>query len=426
MLVVSANWGVTDGSLGGDGVETAAAWCRDVFRAALRTGFRHDGRYRPIDGIDIVLAGDTCDSLTSATWTTAARPWHGGRRATDLHRRVAGAAVRRARPLLAGLARWARRGVAVPEADRRGRPILASRVRVPVRIVLLTGDRDPWLEEATEAAARFGCRVGRWWSEAAVEIGHGAERDPLWSTEERPAATGRAPTIGETLGVDRGVGVAMRLTALGCSPSRIAALVSPLAAVGPLEMPRVLLEWLAGMGDGISRRRILDAWRHAVSAWRQAAERQRPVSALDGCPLDALASVLMAEESAEAFERAVATGLWARLEPIFPGAAADAAHSDRVVVLGHHPALADPEGGVAASPIIGLGNTVRPGRPARLATGHRPGIAGAGAAPIRGPRTIVGRRGPDDRVQWEALSTGELGPPTLGWMVRRPRHVDAA
>lgn len=425
MLVVSANWGVTDGSLGGDGVEAAAAWRRDIFRAALRSGFRHDGRYRPVDGIDIVLAGDTCDSLTSATWTTATRPWH-GRRGIDLHRRVAGAAMRRARPLFAGLARWARRGVAVPAADRRGRPILASRVPVPVRIVLLTGDRDPWLGEATEAAARFGCRVGRWWAEAAVEIGHGAERDPLWSTEEHLTATGRAPTIGETLVVDLVVGFAMRLTALGCSPARVAAVVSSLAAVGPLEMPHVLIEWLAGAVDGTSRHRVVDAWRHAVSAWRRAAEMHRPVSSLDGCPLDALASVLVAEESDEALERAVATGLWDRLEPSGPGTAADAAHSDRVVVLGHHPALADPEGGVADGPIIGLGNTVRPGRAVRLATARQPGSAGAGAMVTRGPRTVVGRRGPDGRLHWEALSTADHGTSTLGWMMRRPRHVDAA
>ena len=62
MLVVTANWGFTDGTLAAVPPRAAAAeFRREVRRATVRAGFRRDGRYEPVDGVDVVLAGDTCD-----------------------------------------------------------------------------------------------------------------------------------------------------------------------------------------------------------------------------------------------------------------------------------------------------------------------------------------------------------------------------
>ena len=36
-----------------------------IQRSALRAGFRHDGRYKPLERLDIVFAGDTFDLYAS-------------------------------------------------------------------------------------------------------------------------------------------------------------------------------------------------------------------------------------------------------------------------------------------------------------------------------------------------------------------------
>ena len=124
MLVVTANWGFSDGTLVASPCRrrAARAWLRRVRLATIRSGFGRDGIYRPPAGLDIVLAGDTLDGLASAVWRGRERPWHGGVRSGDLQRAVLQRCARRACVLLAGLAALVRRGLPAPAADRRGRP----------------------------------------------------------------------------------------------------------------------------------------------------------------------------------------------------------------------------------------------------------------------------------------------------------------
>ena len=88
MLVVTANWAFSDGSLfAAPGRRRAArAWLRRVRLATIRSGFGRDGVYRPPAGLDIVLAGDTLDCLVSAAWSGRQRPWHTGNRAEAARR----------------------------------------------------------------------------------------------------------------------------------------------------------------------------------------------------------------------------------------------------------------------------------------------------------------------------------------------------
>ena len=81
MLVVTSNWCVSDGTLSaGPPRRLIDRFRAEVRKASLRGGFRCDGSNRPVDAIDVVLAGDTFDWLISREWTGDVRPWDVGRR----------------------------------------------------------------------------------------------------------------------------------------------------------------------------------------------------------------------------------------------------------------------------------------------------------------------------------------------------------
>lgn len=387
MLVISANWAVTDGTLGGRTVD-ARPWLERVRRAVLRGGVGGDGRYRPVDAVDLVLAGDTFDWLSSAAWTGGDRPWHPGQRLRDLQARVRWASARRARGLLAGLARWTRRGLDVPAADRVGRPRPGTTVPVPVRVTFLAGDREDGLEEMAADLARLGCHVGQTWANELVDVRHGAELDPLHGV---PPAAGlaaeRPPTIQESLLVDLVACFAVRLSGAGYEPTVVGPLAAALAAVGPLEMPAVL----AGIaGDRAPprpapRTTILDHWRRAVDAWHRAALLAQPDCGLACCPIDALAAALAPSSRSHRPATDDLEVLIAR-PPFVPSGRTSPRSS---VVLGHPPAVIDPLGTVTGGPVVCLGgarvrsSSVVAGSPDRA-------VAGRGL-PVAAAATIVGR-----------------------------------
>ena len=122
MLAITANWGIGDGSLVDSRAGRAAVWLDAIRRAVVRAGWGRDGRYRPVDHVTLVFAGDTFDWLLSERWAGKDRPWHGGARAEEARAQVFEATVRAARPLLRTVAGWARRGLPVAAATPRGRP----------------------------------------------------------------------------------------------------------------------------------------------------------------------------------------------------------------------------------------------------------------------------------------------------------------
>jgi len=312
MLVVTANWSWTDGTLVPNRAGRGSAWLRDVHRAVLRAGFRRDGRYRPIEALDIVFAGDTFDALLSRRWTDRLRPWHGGPQAAAMRDQTLVEAARRARRLLAGLARWARDGMALPLADRRGRPLPQATTRAAVRVTLLTGDRDRWLTHAADVAARHRCRVGHVWADDGNIIRHGAEFDPCWCDVEAvagsPAGVGddalsadwlgatrpRPPFLGESVVVDLVARFAAGTLDHGPAIPSVSRLIGRLASAAPLAIPATFANWLTDRHEGAAlaagqRQRIESEWRRAVAAWHREARRVPPSCGIEACPIDWLA-----------------------------------------------------------------------------------------------------------------------------------------
>ena len=275
MLVVTSNWCVSDGTLSA-GIPRGFVerFRAEVRRSSLRCGFRRDGSYRPIDAVDVVLAGDTFDWLVSREWTGDVRPWDGGRRAGAALQRVATESLRRGNRLLAMLVAWMRRGIEVPVADRRGRPQAAVSRPVPVRVAVLCGDRDRWLEQVISGSLPVapGLVVGTTWSDGDVTVRHGAELDPL------SAANGREPTLGDSLAIDLIGRFGVSLHDIATLRPLAAGLLRCLAGGCPIDAPRRLAGWLEAHDRGATlseatRQEAADAWHRAVAHWHRAARR---------------------------------------------------------------------------------------------------------------------------------------------------------
>ena len=195
MLVVTSNWALGDGTL----VPAAAAWhgmlSAAIHRAVLRAGVRGDGSYRPIDRLDLVLAGDTFDWLSSSEWQSELKPWHGTAAAREAAARVARRSIQSARRLLGPVIHWARQGLPVPAATR-GRPG-RMQVNIPVRVTLLAGDRDAAVDDYVgRRHDRQPVTVGSRWDDGRVTVRHGHDLDPAC----RPAG---GPSTGRTATPDR-------------------------------------------------------------------------------------------------------------------------------------------------------------------------------------------------------------------------------
>lgn len=284
MLVVTANWAIPDGSLSAPPPRRHfRQFITDTCRAAVRAGFRSDGRYCPIDRVVLVLAGDTFDGLVSERWLGEARPWERRREAAARHAEVFHAAWRHARRPLAAVARLARRGIAVPSAGRHGRPVPSACVNVPVHAVMLAGDRDAALEGLARGgpSERLGIGVGNAWDDGAVLVVHGDAADPL-------AAGDTGPAILESLAVDllaRFAAVLVARPAFGDGGRR---LVRALSGCHALEMPRHLRTGLlTTTHDSADTAWVIDAWRRTVDRWER--EARRHDCAADHGVVDAIA-----------------------------------------------------------------------------------------------------------------------------------------
>lgn len=283
MLVVTANWAIPDGSVSAPPPRRAIQQLlADTCRAAARAGFRHDGRYRPIGRVVLVLAGDTFDGLVSDRWLGPVRPWERRREATTVHAEVFRAAWEHARRPLAAVMRLARRGVAVPSAGRHGRPVPTATVAVPLQVVMLAGDRDAAVERLAHGlpAGRLGIGVGNAWDGDVVHVVHGAASDPL-------AARDTGPSLLESLAVDLLARFGAALRARPAPGDGARWLVRGLADGGPLDMPLRLRAALPATGDAAARVWIVDAWRRSVDRWAREA-RRRGCAADDGT-VDAVA-----------------------------------------------------------------------------------------------------------------------------------------
>jgi hypothetical protein len=271
------------------------AFFRELRRAAWRAGFRRDGRYRPLDAIQIVLAGDTFDGLTSLVWHGDLRPWQGGPRARAAAEQIAVAATRRGARLLAGLGRLRRSGLAVPQADNRGRPLPGTSCPAAVHVVCLVGDRDRVLDGHWFAglADRHGISIGTEWASDSVIIRHGSECDPLCGPIDLPPQAflppqaiqppqARSPSLAESLAVDLLVEFARRLQGTAVPRPTAAAITRLLAADSPLEMPLAIARH--------PHPAIQTAWQRSVRHWHTQAHATLPEAEVQHDAIDALAA----------------------------------------------------------------------------------------------------------------------------------------
>jgi len=282
MLVVTSNWALGDGTL----VPAAAAWHgmlpAVIHRAVIRAGVRSDGSYRPVDRLDLVLAGDTFDWLVSAEWQSAARPWHDTEGARETAARVARRSIRSARRLLGPMMRWARQGMPVPAAIR-GRPG-DGEVIIPVRVTLLGGDRDAAIDDYLGSRhARQAIKVGSRWDDGRVTIRHGHDLDPACrASADRTRTRDRRPTLSESVAVDL-----VGRFAVSAKPivNGVWRLVRRLAAIGPLGIPAVMEAYARGIEGTVAA----SIWRRCVDDWWNEARRSVPTCEAEFDAVDAIA-----------------------------------------------------------------------------------------------------------------------------------------
>ncbi len=328
MLVVTANWAIPDGSVAAPPrAALFARLCDDIRLAAVRAGMRHDGRYRPVERLVIVLAGDTLDGLVSGRWGEAVRPWERSRRALARHEEVLAAAARSGRRPLGALARLARSGVAVPSADRRGRPVMTGQVVVPVHLVMLAGDRDAVLERLRGRgwSERRGIGVGSVWDGDLWCVAHGSACDPLAAGED-------GPTLLASLAVDLLARFGAALAARPGLAERGRSIVRVLADGQPLDMPLRLATVLRSIAvNGADAAGIITEWRRCVDRWDREARR---TGCADGHgEVAAIATWMHAIEDTAAPGPAVRAVIAALALPL--PAAASRQHANRPTVLGH-------------------------------------------------------------------------------------------
>jgi hypothetical protein len=432
MLVVTSNWSITDGTLVDPPSRSRCAeFLAGIRRSAARAGIRRDGGYRPVDRVDVILAGDTFDWLVSAAWLGDERPWQRRARRSAARDGVMHAAVRRGMRLLGKLGRLAKNGLMVAGVDGRGRPVLGSRVRVPVRVVMLAGDRDAWLDEprSVELAGRFGIAVGRSWTDHPVTIVHGHSLDPLCGPASG-GATDRPPTLHESLSVD----LLARFAALvhEAEPAAVARrVVGTLVAASPLDVPRRLQAWLDRAGDigslsHDSRDRIEAAWGRAVDGWQRRARRDVPVTELQFDAVDAIANWLRANTVAMDAAIPVAPTTIAATTGRLPDGSA-------IVVFGHLPAGSEGCAEAAGTNVICLGpETVRRSLHRGQGDGDAPGAVAMIAPEVRAfdsqPKTVTifgpGEAGAADWSAW--FAGGPAASDARPAPVRAPWIVDAA
>lgn len=389
MLVVTANWAIADGTIhGGPSSAAAQAFFREVRRAAWRAGFRGDGHYRPIDAIQLVLAGDTFDGLTSLAWQGDLRPWQGGSRARAAAERIAAQAAHRGSRLLATLGRLRRDGLSVPQADRRGRPVPGTTRQAAVTVACLVGDRDQVLDGHWFAAiaGRYGIPLGMEWSSDTLIIRHGAECDPLCGLPGRQAEAcfpprGRPPTLAESLAVDLVVDFARRLPGAAVPRSTATAVTRQLATTPPLEMPLVIARCQEPV--------IREAWQRSVQHWHSQAHATMPEAAVQHDAVESLAAWMETGSDRESFRlQPAVTAAIESLRPQLPRRWSD----PRLFVLGHPPATMEGPPAVGGPGCQGLGPTMPAvgSMPAALVfpeTGspHRIWLSTDGQAIDRGP-----------------------------------------
>jgi hypothetical protein len=150
MLVIISDLHLTDGTVGDDLNSGAfAIFVERLKELALRASWRLDGRYEPIERIDVILLGDILDFMRTQRWlSTSARPWRDSPSApvVAVAEAIADDILQVNSESLAVLRNVTTGGaIRLPPAESSGRPGLTSdSCPVDVRAHYMVGNHD-WL-----------------------------------------------------------------------------------------------------------------------------------------------------------------------------------------------------------------------------------------------------------------------------------------
>ncbi|HMO83863.1 MAG TPA: hypothetical protein PKC18_02975, partial [Lacipirellulaceae bacterium] len=146
MLVIISDLHLTDGTSGSTISPGAFQLLGErLAHLALNASQRIDGRYQPVEHIDLVLLGDVLDVIRSTQWlATPVRPWDDptSPHLHDAVARITSDVLRHNGATCSEFRRLADRGVEIPAALRNGRPAADRHCRVPVRIHYMVGNHD--------------------------------------------------------------------------------------------------------------------------------------------------------------------------------------------------------------------------------------------------------------------------------------------
>jgi len=367
MIIVASNWAIGDGTLVPAAAASLGSLAATVHRAAIRAGVGVDGRYRPIEMLDLVLAGDTFDWLVSAAWLGDAKPWHASSRSFERLGTVARRSIRLGRAVLGPLLRWARRGLTLPAGmSAVGRRHL---ITIPVRVTLLTGDRDAAVERMLGGRRSFG--VGRRWDDGRVSIRHGHDLDPVCrlSHDHGTGTIDRPPTLGESIAVDL---LARFTTLVAGEAGRAGAHLRRLADAGVVGIPETLGDWLTALAGGPDAARVSEAWQRSVDGWWREARRCVPTCEAEFDVVDAVAGWLAKAVRPTAETCPITAGLGALVAAAAAGGPGSvqghlrSAGSNRAIGLARHGETASPlavcmtERGWPRWQFVELGDHARP------------------------------------------------------------------
>ena len=148
MLVIISDLHLTDGTSGSTIQPGAFQIFADrLCETAERASWRADGRYQPIEGVELVLLGDVLDIIRSAQWLQSpTRPWDDPHspEVTETVTTIVDRILTHNEPALSVLRALATEGaINVPAGDSRGRPLYESAAHtVPLRLHYMVGNHD--------------------------------------------------------------------------------------------------------------------------------------------------------------------------------------------------------------------------------------------------------------------------------------------
>lgn len=167
MLVAISDLHFDDGTCGKSlPVDAFHNFCERLEQLAYSASMRTDGKYRPLEGIDLLLLGDIFELIYSTRWLTAkpgepgfVRPWTDPAQPAlaDKILEITQAILAHNAESMAVLSQMAKgQAITLPPANAQGQPVLekCERIPIPVHLYYMVGNHDWFFHLPGEAYSR--------------------------------------------------------------------------------------------------------------------------------------------------------------------------------------------------------------------------------------------------------------------------------